>query len=114
MKYILTHEESSELTQEDASYLVCQSVMASDENVYTDNQLNKVNLQSLLRKVMQEDGNYWDALKFLEEVKRNNANMVYHIKYNDDNKPEGIMWMLPEMREDFVRFGDIICLDAQK
>ena len=63
---------------------------------------------------MQEDGFYWDAIRFLELVKEKNPNMLYRIKYSKEGKPEAILWMLPEMREDLVRFGDIMFLDAQK
>eukprot|EP00957_Ditylum_brightwellii_P195519 14897726-Ditylum_brightwellii.AAC.1 len=63
---------------------------------------------------MQEDGSYWDALRFLDMVKEKNPNMVYLVKFSKEKKPQAIMWILPEMREDIVRFGDIMFLDAQK
>ena len=79
-----------------------------------DNSLNQLNLQEMLQKVMQEDGNYWDAIRFLEVMKENNHNMLYSIKYNLKGKPEAIMWMLLEMRENLVQFGGIMFLDEQK
>eukprot|EP00957_Ditylum_brightwellii_P087926 6695813-Ditylum_brightwellii.AAC.1 len=56
--------------------------------------------QDILRKVMQEDGCYWDVIRFLEVVKEKNPNMLYCIKYSKEGKHEAILWMLPEMRED--------------
>jgi hypothetical protein len=40
--------------------------------------------------------------------------MVYVVKFSKEKKPQAIMWMLPEMREDLVHFGDIMFLDVQK
>eukprot|EP00957_Ditylum_brightwellii_P044767 3395457-Ditylum_brightwellii.AAC.1 len=63
---------------------------------------------------MQEDGFYWNTIRFLEVVTEKNPNMLYRIKHSKEGKPEAILWMLPEMREDLVFFGDILFLDAQK
>ena len=102
------------MTHEDAYLLASKSTIASEEVLIEENCLNQHNLQEILRKVMQEDGFYWDAIRFLEVMKEKNPNMLYCIKYSKEGKPEAILWMLPEMREDLVCFGDIMFLDAQE
>eukprot|EP00957_Ditylum_brightwellii_P111443 8500081-Ditylum_brightwellii.AAC.1 len=61
---------------------------------------------------MQEDGSYWDALRFLDMLMGKNPNMAYLVKNSKEKKPQAILWMLPGMREDLVCFGDIMFLDA--
>eukprot|EP00957_Ditylum_brightwellii_P162842 12400483-Ditylum_brightwellii.AAC.1 len=60
-----------------------------------DNVLNSHSLQYMLRQVMQADGCYWDALRFLKMVKERNPNRVYLVKFSKEKKSEAIMWMLP-------------------
>jgi hypothetical protein len=35
------------------------------------------------------------------------------VKYSSDGTPEGLIWMTPNMRENLLRYGDILCLDMQ-
>eukprot|EP00957_Ditylum_brightwellii_P201110 15324097-Ditylum_brightwellii.AAC.1 len=79
-----------------------------------DNVLNSHSLQHLLHQVMKADGCYWDALRFWDIVKERNPNMVSLVKFSKEKKPDAILWMLLEMREDLVCIGDIMFLDAQK
>ena len=61
-----------ELTMEEARCLSSKRPYASDEFVLNDNPMQKQNLTSLLRKVMQEDSSTWDALRFLDRMKETN------------------------------------------
>jgi hypothetical protein len=45
---------------------------ASKEFLLSDDPMQKQNLTTLLRKVMQEDSSTWDALRFLEQMKASN------------------------------------------
>ena len=63
---------------------------------------------------MQGGGNYWDAITYLKQVQELNPNLHYRVKYDLNNRPEAICWMLPEMHQDLLRYGDILFLDAQK
>eukprot|EP00957_Ditylum_brightwellii_P076935 5847421-Ditylum_brightwellii.AAC.1 len=79
-----------------------------------DNVLNAHRLRHMLHQVMQEDVSHWDALRCLDMVKEKNPNIAYLVKFSKEKKPQAIMWMLTEMREDLACFGDIMFLDAQK
>ena len=63
---------------------------------------------------MQEGGNYWDAITYLKQVQELNPNLHYRVKYDLNNRPEAICWMFPDMHQHFLRYGDILFLDAQK
>eukprot|EP00957_Ditylum_brightwellii_P007464 564514-Ditylum_brightwellii.AAC.1 len=65
-----------------------------------DNALISHSLHDMLHQVMQEDGSYWDAMRFLNMVKERNPNIVYLVKFSKVKDPKAIMWMLSEMRED--------------
>jgi hypothetical protein len=109
----MVHGEK-DLTFEAARQLSSKRAMASDEFLLNDNPMQKQNFTDLLRKVMQEDGTTWDALRFLDTMKENNPGFDYRINYNQEGRPEGICWMLPEMRSDLLRFGNCLFLDSQK
>ena len=63
---------------------------------------------------MQEGDNYWDAKTYLKEVQVLNKNLDFRVKYDTQNRPEAICWILPEMHNDLLRYGDVLFLDAQK
>jgi hypothetical protein len=103
-----------ELTMEEARALASKRPFASEEFLLSDDPMQKQNLTSLLRKVMQEDSCTWDALRFLTQMKSKNPGFDFRIKYDSDGRPEGVCWMLPEMRSDLLRFGNCLFLDSQK
>jgi hypothetical protein len=111
--FVLNHGDK-ELTMEDARKLSSKRSLASDEFLLNDNPMQKQNLTDLLRKVMQEGSSTWDSLRFLQELKKSNPGFDYRVNYNDYGRPEGVCWMLPEMRSDLLRFGNILFLDSQK
>ena len=63
---------------------------------------------------MQEDSSTWDALRFLDQMKATNPGFDFRVKYDAHGRPEGVCWMLPEMRSDLLRFGNCLFLDSQK
>eukprot|EP00957_Ditylum_brightwellii_P202653 15331131-Ditylum_brightwellii.AAC.1 len=56
-----------------------------------DNILNAHSLRHMLHQVMQEDGSYWDDLRFLDMVKEKNPAMAYLVKFSKEKKPQAIM-----------------------
>eukprot|EP00957_Ditylum_brightwellii_P126065 9610500-Ditylum_brightwellii.AAC.1 len=65
--------------------------MAANEMLVQDNVLNSHSLQHMLHQVMQEDGSYWGALRFLDMVKERNSNM-------DFNQP-GWLYIGPSVKD---------------
>jgi hypothetical protein len=57
---------NKELTMEEAQTLSSKWTFASEEFLLNDDPMQKQNLMTLLRKVMQEDSLTWDALHFLD------------------------------------------------
>jgi hypothetical protein len=49
----------------------------------------------------------------LEENKKLYPGFDLGVKYSSDGIPEGLIWMTPNMRENVLRYGDILCLDMQ-
>lgn len=74
----------------------------------------KQNYTEMLRTIMQEGGETWDAIKLLEDAARTTNGFVFRVRRNNDGRPIGILWMTATMRRNAVRFGDILFLDAQK
>ena len=64
--------------------------------------------------MLQEGGDIWNVISFMEESKNDNPGVDYRVKYDSCQRPEGVCWIFPEMREDLICFGDILFLDAQK
>jgi hypothetical protein len=49
---------------------------------------------------MQEDGTTWEAICYMDDLKIPNPGPDYHIKLDDDGRPEAVCYILPEMRQD--------------
>ena len=99
---------------DDANEIV-KTTNATKEITFEDNPFCKANLSSILRKSLADLSQMWDAEKFLKGLKQQDPMLEYRIKNNPiSNHPEGVCWMLGSMRRDLSRYGDIICLDAQK
>ena len=99
---------------EDACHLSRNAVIAADEYIVREDPESTKVLTSLLRKVMQEDGSTWEAICYLDELKIPNPGMDYRIKYDSEGRPEAVCYILPEMRQDLLRFGNILFLNSQK
>ena len=74
----------------------------------------KNNYTEILRKVMQESGETWDALKYLEDVAAKTSGFVFRVRRNPEGRPIGILWMTATMRRNAAMYGDVLFLDAQK
>ena len=88
--------------------------MAAEEDVVLDSTLKRSNFQEHLRQVLQDSGEGWNVIKLLEVTKNKIPLFDYRIWFDDDNKPIGVAWMTPEMRNRLLRYGDVLFLDAQK
>mmetsp|Transcript_12710 Transcript_12710/g.17026 ORF Transcript_12710/g.17026 Transcript_12710/m.17026 type:complete len:87 (-) Transcript_12710:371-631(-) len=75
-KFILAHDGSHSLSYREVTEITSNHPMAANEMLIQDNALNSHSLQHMLHQVMQEDGSYWDPLRFLEIAKERNPNMV--------------------------------------
>jgi hypothetical protein len=65
---------------DEAQTLSSKRPFASDEFVLNDDPMQKQNLTSLLRKVMQEDSSTWDALRFLDHMKATHPGFDFQVK----------------------------------
>jgi hypothetical protein len=114
MNYWSSHRESDELTMEEATKLSdLKNPLASDDIVNVDDPLTKVNVKHILRKICSESNDMWMAVSFLKKMKESTPGFEYRVKYDDKGIPEGIMYMSPRMRQDLIRYSDILFLDAQ-
>jgi hypothetical protein len=111
--WLITHGDK-ELTMEQARFLSAKRPTASDEFLLDDDPMQRQNLTALLRTCMQEGNGTWDALLYLDQMKKQNPGFDYRVKYDGFGRPEGLCWMLPEMRCDLLRFGNCLFLDSQK
>jgi hypothetical protein len=69
MKFILTLDSSHSPTYQEVTDITSTHPMAANKMLINDNVLNAHSLRHMLHQVMQEDGSYWDALRFLDVVK---------------------------------------------
>lgn len=114
-KFILENPQDIEVTEADvAAFTSTAPLSAANEMVLGDNVLAQKNLSEMLRRVLQEGGDIWDAIAFLEQVKDSNPGTFYRVKYDQRQRPEAICWILPEMRQDLIRYGNVLFLDACK
>jgi hypothetical protein len=105
-------DNTHDLTMVEARALTSKVRSAADEFVTSDNPIFAKNFKVLLRKTMQEDGNTWEALKYLRTLKEEVAGFDFRIQYDPKGRPIAICWMLPHMRTNLLRYGDVIFLDT--
>ena len=110
----IIHQSGRDFLMEDACHLSSNAVIAADEYVVWEDPESTRALTSLLQKVMQEDGTTWEAIRYLDKIKIPNPGLDYRIKFDENNRPEAVCYILPEMRHDLLRFGDALFLDSQK
>lgn len=110
----IIHQSGRDFMMKDARHLSSNAVVAADEYVVREDPESTKVLTSLLRKVMQEDGSTWEAIRYLDELKIPNPGLDYRIKLDSHGRPEAVCYILPEMRQDLLRFGDSLFLDSQK
>lgn len=103
-----------EMSMLEAQSVSSQRPLAANEWLASDDPLHRRNFTSLLRKILSSDDSTWHGLAFLRALKEGSPGFDYRIKYDNNNQPEGLCWMSPEMRSDLLRYGNVIFLDAQK
>eukprot|EP00957_Ditylum_brightwellii_P068249 5180843-Ditylum_brightwellii.AAC.1 len=69
MEFILAHDSSHSPTYQEVADITSTCPIAANEMLIHDNVLNAHSLRHMLGQVMQEDGSYWVALRFLDMVK---------------------------------------------
>jgi hypothetical protein len=80
-----------------------------------DNDATSTKALAILRQVLQETGEGWNVICYLNEMKKSFEGFDYRIS-NDatSGKPTAVVWLTPTMRKMWKRFSDALFLDAQK
>jgi hypothetical protein len=107
-------DNDHELTMVEARTLTSRSKSAAEELVSFDNPMFAKNFKYLLQKTMQDDGTTWEAIAYLRLLSDEVPGFGYRVKYDLKGRPEAICWMLPHMRTNLLRYGDVRFLDSMK
>ena len=67
-----------------------------------------------MRTVIQEDAGTWKAIGYLRELQKIIPGTDFRVRYDISNLPDVIGWMTPFMKQNLIRYGDVLCLDTQK
>ena len=113
--YNIVHGHDNIPTYNDVEKLISSKEIAANEIMIEDCTMSHDNLSELLKKIMQEGDGHWLTIKFFENQIEAGRNIKYHVRYDEKTfKPVAVCWMLLEMHEDLIRYGDTLFLDAQK
>ncbi|EEC42900.1 predicted protein [Phaeodactylum tricornutum CCAP 1055/1] len=86
-----------------------------DETIISkDDDVSREKVAEFMRQVLQDTGEGWKALAFLEKVKSETIGFDFRVHYDIDVRPIGIVWITKSMRKAWIRFGSTIYLDAMK
>ena len=67
-----------------------------------------------MRKVIPEDSDTWRAIGYLKELQILISRTSFRVRYDKHYLLDSTVWMAPFMKNNIVRYGGILCLDAQK
>jgi hypothetical protein len=86
-----------------------ETIKLGSDNVYSA-------AKELLQQTLLESGGKWNAIHYLENIKKVDPTMFeYEVARDEvDGWPIGVIWMTQTMRESFVWLGDILFLDFMK
>jgi hypothetical protein len=101
-------DNNHELTMVEARALTSKSRSLADKFVSSDNPIFAKNFKALLQKTVQEHGDTWEALKYLRTLKEEVPGFDFRIQYNPKGRPTAICRMLPHMRINLLRYGDVL------
>jgi hypothetical protein len=68
----------------------------------------------LLRTLQDTQNEDFPVAEFLENMKHESVGFDYRMSFSAEGKVNGIVWMTKPMRGDWIRYGDIVQLDAQR
>ena len=98
---------SLELTMDSAqSFLSTKS--SANEYINLDNPIVKVNIKQHFNDVLNNNNGSIHSINLLEKLSADINGFVYRTKYDDENTPEGFVWMNPNMRQNLIRFQNLI------
>ena len=110
--YLLKNPTSLELTMDSAqSFFSTKS--SANEYINLDDHIVKVNIKQHFNDVLNNNNGSIHSINLLEKLSADINGFDYRVKYDDENIPEGFVWMTPNMRQNLIRFQDNIYLDAQ-
>ena len=66
------------------------------------------------RQILHDTGSGWKVTKMLEELKGRTIGFDYRINFDALNRPIGVCWITNNMRNNWVRYGDLLFLDCKK
>jgi hypothetical protein len=111
VKFFMANPVGTPLSHSDMLDLTKNS--AANERTVEDSPLSRTNLQEILRTVMQEGSDIWDAMALLNRYKALTPGLDYRVRHHPvTSRPEAVCWMLPEMKADAARYADIMFLYA--
>ena len=55
----------------------------------------------------------WKAIGYLKDLQRLIPGTDFRVRYDESQLPDVIVWMTPSMKMNLVRYGELVCLDAQ-
>ena len=112
--FLALNPNFSDLSIDEVNLLVSQKYMTEEEHKVLDNPLIRIKFNDMLRKIMSEDSSTWEALAFAKRCKKEMPGFDFKVRLDKDNHPDAIVYRIPMMRSNLLRYGYILFLDAQK
>ena len=112
--YHASHPDALELACEHASGLISESCVNNKElSVLNDNTVC-TNFRTVYANIMQSGSHTWKALAYLNKLKKEGNGFDFRIHLDEEDTPDGLVWMTVNMKRMLLQYGDILFLDTQK
>ena len=89
------------------------NITESEMSVLNDDHI-RLNYQAMCEKILNNVSDTLKAVSYLDDIKLKMYGFDFKIHYNNDRLPDAIVFMIHGMRQNLVRYGNVLFLDSQK
>ena len=112
--YHATHPNELAISLDDALCLTSESnVQQKELSVLNDMEVCR-NFSTVYANIMNSGKHTWKSLSYLKKLKKEEIGFDFRIHFDEDETPDGLVWMSFTMKKRLLQYGDILYLDAQK
>jgi hypothetical protein len=112
---LYSQRDSSEFKNNEVHKLIgCKGLDTSEEHTLGHMEVAALRCADILRNILQGTESGWVLKEYLQGLKDEVPGFDYRVARDTQGRPTGAVWITQTMRESWIRYGDLLFLDAKK